>query len=129
MRKTMVLILAALGLFLASCSNNSSSSGGVSAASACITSAVVGGWVGNSNGDSLVFNDDCSGSSSFCSSTFNYSANALVGGSHTVTTGATNGASGCPPAGSTTCTYQVAGDRSTMIYNCGSGSQIYKKQN
>ena len=97
------------------------------AAGTCASSVVAGSWKGSisGNSDTMAFNSDCSGSSTYCKSTFTYPNITASSGSVLITNTSTNGATGCLAAGAFTCTYAISG--STLTFGCGGGTVSYTK--
>ena len=127
---------AILALSLTACKNSSGGgsdgSGSEGAASnaaprPCGSSVVLGAWHSKIMGqpDTMTFNADCSGTASYCQSTFTYPAVTASTGQVLVTNTSTNGAVGCLPLGLTKCAYQIEG--SSMSIYCGGGTFIYTK--
>jgi hypothetical protein len=116
--KTTNLILVT-GLFLASC-------GGSSTPGACSAHPLVGSWINENETDIYKFNGDCTGSSTYCESTFTYPNSTATSGSALFTVTSSNGAEGCLPIGQTTCAYAIEG--TAFAADCGLGAIIYTKQ-
>lgn len=130
-----LLIGVMLALSLISCKNSSGGSGGSSSEGAannaapqpCGSSIVLGSWNGSIMGkpDTMTFNADCSGTASYCQSTFNYPSVTASSGQVLVTNTSTNGAVGCLPLGLTKCAYQVEGSSLTIF--CGGSPFVYTR--
>lgn len=113
-------------LLMAGCGTESGSSSDT--AKACNSSIVVGSWtraLSATISDTMTFNADCSGTSSYCQSTFDYPNVTNSSGSVLITNKTTNAATGCLPAGETTCQYAVSGVQLTV--SCGGGASTYTK--
>ena len=122
-----IIIAMAAVFLLSNCGNSNSTDSSVSAASACASAPVFGSWNNSATGDTLAFGAACTGTSTACGSAFKYFFSSLVDDNYTVNIGSTNGAASCPSANSTTCSYQVSEDRSTMLYDCGGSVLTYQK--
>lgn len=101
------------------------SSGGGGGGNACDGSLALGSWYDGST-DTMTFNANCSGTSSYCGSTFTVSKAIDAMGTMTVTTSATNGNPGCAPVGQMSCDYAISGNN--LAFDCGSGALLYTKQ-
>lgn len=123
--KALVSFLVVVGLI--GCGNDSSS-GSSSDAGKCAESVVVGSWSATiaGNPDVMTFKADCSGSSSYCQSTFTYPPVSSSSGQVLVTNASTNAAYGCLPVGETKCLYEISG--SIMSVSCGADVVAYTKQ-
>lgn len=104
-------------------SNSNPGAGG----SACAGSVVLGVWHGNVNGnsDTLTFNSDCTGTASFCQTTFQYPAMTATSGSVMITVLSARSGLLCLTAGQHTCSYAVNG--STLTYSCGGTPLTYTR--
>jgi hypothetical protein len=95
---------------------------------ACSGAIVKGTWTGDilGNVDTLTFNEDCSGSSSYCATQFNYPMVSANSGTATISVTATNNNQGCLPMGDASCGYTVSGD--TLSFDCGGSVLVYTRQ-
>lgn len=114
------LIISYVGFLLVGCS-----SGGGSSGNACDGSLALGTWSDGSS-DVMTFEANCSGTSSYCASTFTTAKVSDANGFMTVNVSSTNGNAGCLPTGQTTCEYIISG--SNLAFDCGSGPIYYTKQ-
>ncbi len=115
-----VIVLQACG--------SSSKSDSASAPGACASSVVAGSWKGSiyGNQDVMTFDSSCSGSSTYCQSSFTFPNVTATEGYISVSNNSTNGKSGCAGLETVNCAYRVNG--STLSFNCGGGTLSYTKQ-
>lgn len=74
----------------------------------CSDSALLGSWVSDSGNDLMRFNSDCSGTSSYCGSTFVYPEDTQsLSGHGDIKIIETDGVTGCAPLGSRTYDYEI----------------------
>lgn len=116
-------IFGLVGLVSLGCAPASSTS--LSSQGACAKSPFLGTWVLEGGPDSLSFNQDCTGSSSYCESTFVYPMVAASFGTLVVDVRSTSGKPGCIGVGEIACVYQF--DAKRFGYDCGNGAVIYNK--
>jgi hypothetical protein len=105
---------------------NCSSGGSGGSTGACDGSLANGTWLDAISGDVLTFANSCSGTSSYCASTFTLPKITDSTGTITINMSTTNGAVGCAPAGQTDCAYSVSS--SNLSLDCGGGVITYAKQ-
>lgn len=126
MRSAFVGLLVSMTII--SCGNSSGGGGGDSTpAGVCATSVLAGTWKGNIAGseDIMTFNQDCSGSSTYCQSAFTYPNVTAIEGLVSVSNNATNAKTGCLGVGTFSCAYQISG--TTLGFNCGGGTVTFTK--
>lgn len=126
------LVSSALLVFglvaLAGCNEETGRSPQSDQPTACAGAVVKGVWTGDILGsaDTLTFNEDCSGSSSYCGAQFTYPRVSANSGTATISVSATNDNQGCLPAGDASCGYTVSGD--TLSFDCGGSVLVYTRQ-
>lgn len=121
--KALVTVLT-VALILTGCGSNSGSAP-ASSGGACSSSVLKGTWQ-HANGSSLTFNQDCTGTGSYCESNFTYPNVTAASGDALVTISNTNTRSGCSPAGAATaCVYSISGN--ALAFNCGAGVSNYTR--
>ena len=95
----------------------------------CSKSALLGTWISDSGEDLIRFNSDCSGTSSYCGSTFVFPEDSSSPSGHgDINIIETEGLTGCAPKGSRTYDYEVGEDEDGYKYLeifGTSGSMLY----
>jgi hypothetical protein len=95
---------------------------------ACANAVVRGAWTGEilGNGDELTFNDDCTGTASYCGASFTYPMVSEASGTAAINVTVTNNNEGCLPLGTVSCGYSVDGD--TLTFDCGGAVLTYTRK-
>lgn len=107
-------------LFLMGCGSQPTNTPGI-----CAGLGPIGKWVNGPNGDTLTFRDDCTGSSSWCGSSFRFTRSSANPGTTFVRVTGSNGAAGCLPDGDAVCGF--AYDAAGLAIDCGAGSVAYSR--
>lgn len=83
----------------------------------CSKSALLGSWVSDSGQDLMRFNSDCSGTSSYCGSTFIFPEDTTSRSGHgDINIIESDGVEGCAPKGTRTYDYEIGEDSDGYIY-------------
>lgn len=125
MRSLIIVFLIAIGT--AGCGSDVASTTAGSSG-ACAGGPFVGTWSGTVAGylDVMTLNADCTGSSTYCVSTFTYpSSTTGSSGNVAITVTASSAKSECMPVGQTTCGYSVSGN--TLSFSCLGGTLTYSR--
>jgi hypothetical protein len=93
----------------------------------CSSTLILGPWQGSiaGNPDTMTFNDDCRGTSTYCQSNFTYPTMTAYSGLVMITNISTNWAPGCLRAGLHRCFYEVSGAK--LSFNCGGNTLQYTR--
>jgi hypothetical protein len=93
--------------------------GGAAADGPCRDAAVLGSWGGSIMGhdDTMSFDAACHGTSSYCTSTFDYPDVTTSSGQVLIDVKSTNGNVGCAPLGQLACSYTLVNEQ--LSFSCG----------
>jgi hypothetical protein len=94
----------------------------------CKTHKQIGMWLNEDTGDTLIFNEDCTGSTSLCHQTFSFSAPNGINVNIRMNEEPTD-PNQCSPKGITTCALEVFTDDEPplLAIRCTTSTLVYQK--